>query len=176
MVFFFSLFYTKTPKIKDSYGNIKQDSITSLEKITLGGIKQTILIRGHDTKSPILLFLHGGPGFPEMDIAYKFQRKLEEHFIVVNWDQRGAGKSFSKKIPRESMTIEQFISDAHELIRFLRERFDKEKIYLVGHSWGTTLGLLLTQRYPELFFAYVGIGQVVNALESEQISLVSFVV
>lgn len=171
MVFFFSLLYSKTPKIRVSHCKIKPKSVTSLETITLGGIKQAILIRGHNIEAPILLFLHGGPGFPEMDVAYKFQRKLEEHFIVVNWDQRGAGKSFSRKIPKESMTIEQFISDAHELIQILRERFGKEKIYLVGHSWGTTLGLLLSQRYPELFFAYIGVGQVINPLESEYISL-----
>lgn len=171
MVFFFSLFYSKTPKIRDSEGNIKPKSVTTLEKVALGGINQSILIRGHDISAPILLFLHGGPGFPEMGVAYKFQRKLEEHFIVVNWDQRGAGKSFSKKIPEESMTIEQFVSDALELIQLLRERFEKEKIYLVGHSWGSALGLLLIHRYPELFFAYIGIGQVIDPLESEHVSL-----
>lgn len=171
MVYFFSLFYSKTPKIKGSNGQVKPNSIASLEKVRIGGLSQSLLIRGHDTSNPLLLMLHGGPGVPDMPLAYKFNRTLEEHFIVVNWDQRGAGKSFSKKIPKESMTINQFISDGHELIQYLLTRFQKNKIYLLGHSWGTILGLLLIDRYPDLFYAYIGAGQVVYMLENEIISL-----
>jgi len=89
---------------------------------------------------------------------------------MVNWDQRGAGKSFSKKVPKDTMNVEQFISDVHELVLKLKERFNKEKIYLVGHSWGSHLGSLLVHRFPEHFYAYVGIGQVVNLPDLERIS------
>ena len=124
----------KTPKIKDDKGKVIPTSIASLERVTLGGVKQWVLIRSHNVDNPILLFLHGGPGSAEMGFAHKYERKLEEDFIFVNWDQRGAGKSFSKRIPKENMNIEQFVSDAHKLILDLMKRFKKEKIILAGHS------------------------------------------
>ena len=164
------MFYSRTPKIKDSNGNIKPNSVASLEKVQIGGIDQWIIIRGHDKNNPILLFLHGGPGSSEGPFTYKYQRDLEKHYIVVNWDQRGAGKSYSKKIPKTSMNIEQFILDSHELIRLLLNRFNKKKLYLVGHSWGSILGTLVVSRYPELIQAYIGIGQVVNILDNEKVS------
>jgi len=145
-------------------------SINSLEEITLGGVKQSILIRGNSTANPILLFLHGGPGFPEMPYTHIDSPRLEDHFIVVNWDQRGAGKSYSDSIPPETMNIEQFIADTHELIRMLKHRFSKEKIFLIGHSWGSVLGLYIAHRYPEHLHAYIGMGQVVNMQEGELIS------
>lgn len=164
------LFRGKTPEIKDDEGKVIPTSIASLEQITLGGYKQWILIRTHNVKNPLLLFLHGGPGSTEMGFAHKYEKKLEEHFIFVNWDQRGSGKSFSRKIPKDSMNIEQFVSDAHELVLHLMKRFKKDKIVLVGHSWGSMLGVLLVQRYPELFSAYVGIGQATNLTENEKVS------
>ena len=164
------MFYSKTPKIKDDKGKIKANSVATLEKVQIGGIDQWIIIRGHDKNNPILLFLHGGPGSIEGPFAYKFQRELEKHFLMVNWDQRGAGKSFSTKIPKESMNIKQFISDTHELIELLLKRFNKKKVYIVGHSWGSILGTLVVSRYPELIHAYIGIGQVVNILDNEKVS------
>jgi pimeloyl-ACP methyl ester carboxylesterase len=167
---FFRLFYSKTTQIKDTEGNLKPNSITSLEKVNLGGLDQWIIIRGHDKNNPILLFLHGGPGSVEGPLAYKFESELEKHFIFVNWDQRGAGKSYSKRISKESMKLDQFISDTIELINLLRSRFNQKKVYLVGHSWGSILGILCVQRYPELFYAYIGIGQVINIRENEKLS------
>ena len=170
MIPFYRIFYSWTPKIKDSTGKIKRNSVASLEKIDLNGVKQCILVRGHDTSNPVLLFLHGGPGSPEMGIAYYYQRRLEEHFTVVNWDQRGAGKSYSRKVPIETLNTEQYISDTFELVQLLLTRFNKKKIFLVGHSWGSILGSYVVQRYPELFHAYVGIGQVANMIQNERIS------
>ena len=149
---YFRPFYSETPPILGENGNTKPNSITSMEFVEIGGIQQWIMIRGHDLNNPLLLLLHGGPGSAESPLAYKFQRDLEKSFIVVNWDQRGGGKSYFKKIPIESMNIEQFITDTHDLIQMLKKRFDKEKIYLVGHSWGSMLGTLVVQRYPELFY------------------------
>jgi pimeloyl-ACP methyl ester carboxylesterase len=154
----------KTPPMKTPNG------IASLEKVKLGGVEQWILIRGQDSSNPVLLFLHGGPGSPEMPLEHHFGAGLEEHFVVVHWDQRGAGKSYSPRIPAETMTIEQFVSDTHELAELLRQRLGAEKTYLVGHSWGTLLGTKVVQRYPELFYAYIGIGQCVDMQRNESIS------
>ncbi|MCK5145606.1 alpha/beta hydrolase [bacterium] len=147
-----------------------QESINSLEEITLGGVKQWILVRGEKASNPILLFLHGGPGFPQMPFTHVESNDLEKHFLVVNWDQRGAGKSFNPDIPPESMNIEQFMSDTHELIELLRTRYRKDKIFLIGHSWGTVLGLKTAYRFPELLHAYIGMGQVINMKEGEMLS------
>lgn len=145
-----------------------QSGVIRLEKIVLGGINQWISIRAKDVEKPILLYLHGGPGTPVMPLFRYFQGSLEDHFIVVQWEQRGAGKSFSWNIPKESMTIEQFIADLYELIKNLCKRFNKQKIFLMGHSWGSILGIKIAQRYPQLFYAYIGIGQASNTVETEK--------
>jgi pimeloyl-ACP methyl ester carboxylesterase len=160
-----------TPKIKDSSGKIKPKSIASLEKIPIGGIDQGILIRGHNIDDQFVLFLHGGPGTGEMPIKYAFQRNLERHFVMVDWDQRGVGKSYSKKIHPEDLTKEQMIEDAHELVLYLQKRFKKPKISLIGHSWGTILGFWLIDQYPDLFDAFIGIGQCTDTTESERLGI-----
>ena len=146
------------------------DGIESLEKIKLGGIDQWILIRGWDQTNPVLLHLHGGPGSADIAIARFFDTKLVKHFVVVHWDQRGAGKSYSPDIPPESMTREQFVADIRDLADMLRKRFGVERIYLVGHSWGSEIGALAAAKHPELFHAYVGVAQVVEESEQERIS------
>lgn len=158
-----------TPAIKDSQGEVIKGSIATLEEIELNGVKQWILIRGEDETKPVLLFLHGGPGSAEMPL-YRFNPGLEKDFVLVMWDQRGAGKSYSRKVPEESMTIGQFIADAHELTRILKERFGRDKIYLAGHSWGSVLGMLTVDRYPEDYYAFVSIGQFVRGDENERVS------
>ena len=142
--------------------------IASLEKIRLGGIEQWIQIRGHDRAKPLLLFLHGGPGFPQMPFAH-LNAELEKHFVVVHWDQRGAGKSYSSAIPDDTMKVEQFVADTRELTQLLLQRFGAEKCYLVAHSWGSLFGALTASKYPELFHAYVGIGQVAGVPETQQV-------
>jgi len=136
--------------------------VASLEKIKLGNIKQYVLIRSEDVHNPILLFVHGGPGMPLMYLAYKFQRPLEKEFTVVQWDQRGSGKSYDPTIPTESINVEQYIADALQLIDTLRTRYHQPKIFIIGHSWGTYLSSIIVQRHPELFYAYISIGQVVD--------------
>jgi len=154
----------RTPAIK------APDSIAVLEKVTLGGVEQWLLIRGHDKSSPVLLFVHGGPGSAEMPTAHIFGDELEKHYVVVHWDQRGAGKSYHANIPKGSMNVSQFVSDAHELVLYLQKRFSVKKVYLIGHSWGSLLGILTVSKYPELFYAYVGMGQVVDLDQNETIS------
>lgn len=160
-----------TPPFRDGAGKVVEGSVASLEEIELGGYKQTVLIRGRDVRNPVLLYLHGGPGSSELPLVRHFNAVLEDHYIVVLWEQRGAGKSYSPFIPASTMTIEQFLADGHQLVNVLRKRFNKEKIYLVGHSWGSVLGLTLAHRHPGLFHAYIGIGQAVDFIEGEKISL-----
>jgi pimeloyl-ACP methyl ester carboxylesterase len=160
-----------TAAITDAQGRPVPGSIAVLEEVTLGGVRQSLLIRGQSVANPVLLFLHGGPGTSELGMLRAYNvAALEKHFTVVAWDQRGAGKSFAALEPASGMNVEQFISDARELSALLCRRFQQEKIYLVGHSWGSALGVLTVQRYPELYHAYVGIGQAVNMEEGERIS------
>lgn len=137
-------------------------SVASLESVRIGGVDQCILIRGKDTSRPILLFQHGGPGMPAMYLAHSFQPEIEGDFVVVQWDRRAAGKSYREDIA-DTLTSEQLVADTVELTNLLRARFHRNKIYLVGHSWGTYLGMLVIARHPELYHAYVGIGQLARS-------------
>jgi len=159
-----------TPSIKDRKGNKIPNSIALLEKVKLGGMYQWIQIRGYDSANPILLWLHGGPGSAQMPIAHYFSGDLEKNFIVVHWDQRGAGKSNPKDFDEKTMSIEQFIADAHELTQYLKDRFTGEKIYVVGHSWGTQFGIKLAHFYPLDYYAYIAVSQVVDSKESDEIA------
>ncbi len=145
------------------------NGIASLEQITLGGLKQWVLIRGADINNPIMLFLHGGPGMPAIPFEREM-RELEKSFIVVVWDQRGAGKSYNSDIPKESMNIKQFVADTYELVQILLSRFKQDKLYLIGHSVGSILGVLTVKQHPELFYAYIGVGQIAHMIENERIS------
>jgi pimeloyl-ACP methyl ester carboxylesterase len=148
------------------------NGINSLESILLGGVKQWILIRGKDRSNPLLLYLHGGPGAPLFPNARRigFKTGLEKKYVLVYWEQRGTGKSYSFSIPEESMTIEQFISDTGELSNYLIDKFKVKKIFLVGRSWGSFIGLLTVKRHPELFYAFVGIGQLIHPLKNDSLS------
>ena len=145
-----------------------QTGIESLEKVKLGGIEQWILIRGHDRSKPLLLVVHGGPGFSEMLLSHR-NAALEKEFVVVQWDQRGAGKTYSADTPRDTMNVEQFVADTHELARLLAARFHTPKLYLVGVSWGSILATITASRHPELFHACVGVGQVADVKESQRV-------
>lgn len=149
----------RTPSIKSENGN----SIASIDYIEIGGIEQCLLTRGQDIRNPIILFLHGGPGMPMMYLAHEFQRNLENDFTVVQWDRRGAGKTYFRNIPSaKSMNVRQMIDDTYEVIDSLKERFNQDKIILIGHSFGTHLGSIMVDERPELFSAYISIGQVVD--------------
>jgi pimeloyl-ACP methyl ester carboxylesterase len=155
---------TSTKPIVDVQGHPLPGSIASLEKITLGGVPQWVLIRGDDAKNPILLKLHGGPGQAEM-ATVGLNRLLEKDFVVVEWDQRGAGKSAGAIEPVVGMTIDQFVDDTHALAQMLLARFHQPKLILVGHSWGGVIGLKAVQKYPDLYRAFVSTGQIVNFAE-----------
>jgi len=136
----------------------------AIEYVELGGIEQCVLIRTHDLNNSVLLFLHGGPGMPMMYLAHTFQRPLEEDFTVVQWDRRAAGKTFSRnKAAANSLTDRQLLDDAFALIDTLRNRYQKDRIVLAGHSFGACLGSMMVNERPDLFELYFSIGQVVDA-------------
>jgi pimeloyl-ACP methyl ester carboxylesterase len=147
-------------------GNPLPGSIAELVRLPLGGQEQTTMIRGRSIDNPVLLYMAGGPGGTDLG-AMRADVTLEQHFIVVTWDQRGTGKSYPAIDPVETLTLEQMVSDTLELTNYLRVRFHQDKIFLVGNSWGTILGTLAAQRHPELFYAYVGTGQMVSLRETD---------
>jgi pimeloyl-ACP methyl ester carboxylesterase len=156
---------------------ISENGISMIEDLQIGGIKQSILIQAENPNNPVLLFLHGGPSMPlpgvscrSADYALAVSTKeLVKYFVVVFWDQRGTGKSYQKDITKESLHLEQFITDAVEVTDYLRNRFDKKKIFLVAHSWGTTIGLHLANRYPEKYHSYTAMAQIVSWTENDRL-------
>jgi pimeloyl-ACP methyl ester carboxylesterase len=146
--------------------------IESSLAIDVDGTRQWISVRGNDARNPILLFLHGGPASPDMPLAYTFQTPWEDYFTVVQWDQRGAGKTYAANDPAKvgpTMSIEQLTKDAEEVVGYVRRTYGKQKIFLLGHSWGSVLGVRLAAAHPDWFYAYIGVGQIVNMRESEAI-------
>lgn len=147
------------------------NGIDSLEQLNVRGDPQWIYLRGHDVANPVMLFLHGGPGMPELPIARVFGTELENHFTVVHWDQRGAGKSRHRALTQQELTVASYLADVEAVVGHLRERFGQEKIVLVGHSWGSLLGVLSVRDQPAWYHAYVGIGQIANMMDNERLSL-----
>lgn len=128
-----------------------------------------MMIRGDDVDNPVVLFLAGGPGGSERGAMRNHLQGLEESFVVATWDQRGAGTSYAALDPTSTIGLEGYVEDTIEVTNALRERFDEDRIYLLGQSWGSTLGVLAVQRAPELYRAYIGTGQMVSQRETDRI-------
>lgn len=150
------------------------EGVQETYKAKIGGIEQWINVRGQDRGNPLVLFVHGGPATPQMPSLWQFQRPLEEYFTLVNYDQRGAGKTLRETEPAavaETLRIQTFVDDAIEIAEHLRARYGKQKLILMGHSWGTIIGMRAALQRPDLFHAYVGIGQVINTMDNERLSI-----
>lgn len=137
--------------------------------VTLGGLPQKIHIKGNNEKNPILLFLHGGPGVCNRHTVMTTHADLCRYFTLVAWDQRGSGGSY-RGAAVETLTVDRLVEDAHELVLWLCREFGRDKLFIIGGSWGSELGTLLAYRYPEHLAAYVGFGQVVNGAKNEELS------
>lgn len=148
-----------------------QSPVDTVETVRIGGIEQFITISGSSRTKPILLFLHGGPGSSAMSYAQKFTGKLQEHFIIVQWDQRETGKTLQLNRSPRPLSLALFESDVQELVTFLLRKFNHQKLYLVGHSWGTVLGFYIAKNYPELLYAYIPICPMINQQESDRMAL-----
>jgi len=146
------------------------DAIAELTSVELGGLEQWLLIRGADRSNPVLLWLHGGPGAAQMPVHRAFNQNLEEDFVVVHWDQRGAGKSNHSGFSEKTMALDRFVADVDELTRYLNNRFEQEQIYLLGHSWGALLGMHVVDRHPEHYRAFISVAQPVNARQADSLS------
>jgi pimeloyl-ACP methyl ester carboxylesterase len=154
-----------------SNGALANSPIDTAMAINIGGIRQWISIKGADDSNPVLLFLHGGPGNSVMGYSDKFTGELQKKFVVVQWDQRESGKTAELNPSPKSPFVALMESDAIEVIKYLNTRFGQKKIYLMGHSWGGFLGLLIAAHYPEMLHAYIAVSPMVEQLESERISL-----
>lgn len=156
---------------------IPQGGIDKVETLSIGGVNQSILIQGYSRDNPVLLFLHGGPSMPIPGVSGRgvdyalvtCTQELVKHCTVVFWDQRGTGRSYSRTISAESMHVEKYVEDALEVTDYLRSVLGKEKIHLVGHSWGTLLGMQLIIRYPERYATYSAFSQMVSWMENDKL-------
>lgn len=157
----------RPPPIADGSGAPVPDSISERVTVEIGGVPQGMIIQSVDPSNPVLLFLHGGPGMPEFFLQTTHPTGLEQHFTVVWWEQRGAGMSWSPDLDPASMTMDRLIADAVEVADYLRDRFGQERILLLGHSWGSFLGIQVAATAPDRFRAYVGMAQVAYQLHSE---------
>jgi pimeloyl-ACP methyl ester carboxylesterase len=157
-------------------GNLQQvvteHGIDKQMLVPINGTKQSITIRGRDMHNPILLFIHGGPAAPEMPTSWTFQNPWEDYFTVVQWDQRGAGKTYNANDPAKiapTITLPQMVSDTEAMVRYLRATYAKPKIFVLGHSWGSLLGIILAHNHPEWLYAYVGVGQMIDSPKAERL-------
>jgi pimeloyl-ACP methyl ester carboxylesterase len=158
-----------TPPVLGANGQPVPGSIAELTTVELGGQEQAISVRAADPDKPVLLYLSGGPGQSDIAFARALLEPLTADFVVVVWDQRGSGKSYAALDPTSTYTLDGLVGDTIALTEYLRSRFAEEKIYLLGESWGSTLGVLAVQERPDLFHAYIGSGQMVSQRETDRI-------
>jgi len=159
----------RTEPILGPDGRELAGSIAEVGRVEVGGHQQTVIIRGQDATNPILLYLTGGPGNSDFGYTRTFLEPLEEDFVLVGWDQRGAGASYPALDPVSTLTLDSAVSDVIELSEYLTGRLDQDKIYVLGNSWGSIIGVLAVERRPDLFHAYIGSGQMVSPLETDAI-------
>ena len=145
------------------------NGIEELEPVKIGGVDQWLHIRGRNRNNPVLLYLHGGPGSPFIGAMDAVQRPWEDYFTVVQWDQRQTGKSYYPANDQtEPLTVQRMIEDTEEVIQYLCRHLNQEKLFVLGHSWGSVLGMQMVKRHPKRLHAYIGVGQVVNLMANER--------
>jgi pimeloyl-ACP methyl ester carboxylesterase len=156
-----------TPFLDDN-GKRLPGSISEKIHVNINGVEQGMFIKGKDSSNPVLLYLHGG--MPDYFLTRDYPTGLDEYFTVVWWEQRGSGLSYSSEIPPESVNPDQLVSDTLSVTNYLRRRFGQQKVYLMGHSGGTFIGIQAAARAPELYSAYIGVAQMSNQFESEKLA------
>jgi proline iminopeptidase len=163
------LFFACNSQQQGKRGN--DDAAKKVEEkllMDIGGTKQYVEITGESDKNPVLLFIHGGPGWPQTPQLRYFNAGLTKYFTLATWDQRGCGKSYLHDSVAKNVTLEQITADAYELTQLLQQKFGQKKIFLAGFSWGSIIGVTLAQKHPEAYAAYVGISQVINMRQGMQ--------
>ncbi|MFE7066205.1 alpha/beta fold hydrolase [Microbacterium sp. NPDC057658] len=144
------------------------ESIDRTAYVDLGGVSQFVSIRGRSTRNPVLVVCHGGPALPSLPSSWVWQRGVEDYFTVVNYDQRASGKSAGSVSEDMDLSVDRYVDDLVDLIAWLQGELGVQKVGVLGHSWGTVLGLTLARRRPDLLWAYVGVGQVISGPENEE--------
>ncbi|TFC29164.1 alpha/beta hydrolase [Cryobacterium sp. TMT2-18-3] len=152
----------------DADGSVLPGSISEKFHVNIDGVEQGMFIKGEDSSNPVLLYLHGG--MPDYFLTQDYPTGLDEYFTVVWWEQRGSGLSYSSVVSPESVNQEQLVADTLSVTNYLRERFGHQKIYLMGHSGGTFIGIQAAAQAPELYHAYIGVAQMSDQLESEKLA------
>ena len=160
--------------IEDIHRIVTPNGVEETLTLELGGTQQVVNVRGADRDNPILIYIHGGPGSVEMPMSWSFQRPWEDYFTVVQWDQRGAGRSYPLNDPEviaPTLSLARYRDDTIELIEQLGERYGHEKVFLLGHSFGSAVGLSVALERPDLLHAYVGMGQIIDMRENERVGM-----
>lgn len=170
IIFIFILACNNADKAHHEPATGKGNEINEKSYISLGGEEQYVEITGASDKNPVLLFIHGGPGWPQTPHLRYFNADLAKSVVLVAWEQSGCGKSYMKNPSPKNLTKEQIINDAHELTQILKKKFSQNKIYLAGFSWGSVIGLELARRYPDDYAAYFAISQVIDIQRSITLS------
>ncbi|WP_309729078.1 alpha/beta hydrolase [Chamaesiphon sp. OTE_75_metabat_556] len=160
----------KAKPFLDEKGHALAGSISEKIHVNINGVQQGMFIIGKNVDNPVLLFIHGGTAMPEYFLTQNYPTGMEQYFTICWWDRRNAGLSYSANVPPETLTVEQSISDTLAVTKYLRSRFHKDKIYMMAHSGGSLIGIQAAARAPELFYAYIGVGQMSYQLQSEMLS------
>ena len=162
-----SLNVIELPKLKNEQGNIIEDSISEKCFLEIDGEKLGMIIQAKDKHNPVLLICGGGPGIPEYLLEYMYPSEIAKEFVVCYIEYRGTGLSYRANISADKMTTERYVADIISVTKYLRERFLKDKIYILGHSFGSYVGIKTVQQYPEYFYSYIAMSQNCNQKESE---------
>jgi pimeloyl-ACP methyl ester carboxylesterase len=161
---------TVRPMIAEQQRLLGPQAVEVSEAVELGGLKQWITLRGADRSNPVLIYVHGGPGAAEMGRSWPYQRGWEDFFTVVQWDQRGTGKTLrhgGEAANKSALTRQRMADDLVELIALVRQRLGVQRVVLLGHSWGNVIGMDAALRKPEWVSAYVGVGPLLNLQANE---------
>jgi proline iminopeptidase len=169
-ILLFSCSESTKQHVENNSSTIDSTSVNEKTFTELGGDKQYVEMTGVSSKNPVLLFLHGGPGWPQTPHLRYFNADLTKSITLVAWEQAGCGKSYMNNPNPKNLSIDQLISDAHELTLILKNKFHQNKIYLAGFSWGSVIGLQLIKKYPNDYAAYFGISQVIDLNKSIELS------
>ena len=149
---------------------IKIDTETGIQESTyidIDGMKQYIQIRGENTKNPVMIFIHGGPASPMGYVSSYYQKKLESQLTIINYDQRGCGRTYYANDCNVNSDIDLLVNDLNVIVAYAKERFGKDNVIIAGHSWGTVMGSIYVQKYPENVSRYIGISQITNLYENK---------
>ncbi len=172
VVTFFVVIWVHSPGREPSFETENTSrSVTEIQHLKINGVKQRLVIRSRDTINPVLLIVHGGPGGYQVPFLYEsLGVSVEDLFTVCYWDQRGSGPSYDPSLSDSTISLSQIVADGIKVSEYLKARFNHDKIFIEGQSWGTAVASFMVNRSPELYHAYIGIGQVTNTLESEKLT------